>query len=63
MIDIHAHILPNVDDGPIDFDESLEMARAGWEEGIRAIIATPHLMTTPTKEIADRFAGSRTFPA
>jgi protein-tyrosine phosphatase len=56
MIDIHAHILPNVDDGPIDLEESLEMVRAGWEEGIRAIIATPHLLTAPTQELTDRFA-------
>lgn len=56
MIDIHAHILPDVDDGPIDLEESLEMARAGWSEGIRTIIATPHLMTMPSQELVDRFA-------
>lgn len=29
MIDIHAHILPDLDDGSEDMEESLEMAEAG----------------------------------
>ena len=27
MVDIHCHILPNVDDGPIDIEESINMAK------------------------------------
>lgn len=42
MVDIHCHILPGLDDGAKDLSESLEMARAAVEEGIRTIIATPH---------------------
>jgi protein-tyrosine phosphatase len=43
MIDIHCHILPGVDDGAHDLAESLAMARHAYEDGIRHIIATPHL--------------------
>jgi len=42
MIDIHCHILPGVDDGPVSIDESLLMAREAVNEGIKTIIATPH---------------------
>jgi protein-tyrosine phosphatase len=42
MIDIHCHILPDVDDGPKSITESLEMAKQAAEQGIHTIIATPH---------------------
>lgn len=42
MIDIHSHILPGIDDGAKDINESLELARGAVAEGIRTIIATPH---------------------
>ncbi|RAP74020.1 tyrosine-protein phosphatase [Paenibacillus montanisoli] len=42
MIDIHTHILPGIDDGAADFDESLDLARAAVADGITAMIATPH---------------------
>jgi protein-tyrosine phosphatase len=42
MIDLHCHILPNVDDGPKELAESVEMARQAVEQGIKTIIATPH---------------------
>ena len=42
MIDIHCHILPGVDDGPISIEESIEMAKEAVDEGIQTIIATPH---------------------
>lgn len=43
MIDLHCHILPGVDDGSKDIEESLQMARLAEEEGIQKIAATPHL--------------------
>lgn len=42
MIDIHCHILPDIDDGATDMDESLAMARMALAGGTEAIIATPH---------------------
>ena len=42
MIDIHCHILPEVDDGSHSLDESLEMCRASAADGITVMVATPH---------------------
>lgn len=43
MIDLHCHILPGVDDGALDLDDSLGMARQAANDGIEAICATPHI--------------------
>jgi protein-tyrosine phosphatase len=43
MIDLHCHILPGLDDGPRDFDESLAMARLAAADGVRVIVASPHV--------------------
>jgi protein-tyrosine phosphatase len=43
VIDLHSHILPGVDDGPVTLEESLDMARAAVADGIEAIAATPHV--------------------
>jgi protein-tyrosine phosphatase len=50
MIDIHAHILPGVDDGAKTMEESLEMIRQAHDTGIEIICATPHVLNgiTPT---------------
>ncbi len=42
MIDLHCHILPDVDDGPKNLDESLEMVRIFKEAGYPLVVATPH---------------------
>lgn len=42
MIDLHAHILPDIDDGPASLEESIELCRAAEEDGIDTIVATPH---------------------
>ncbi len=43
MIDLHAHILPGIDDGPQSLEDSLEMARLAVADGITTLLATPHL--------------------
>jgi protein-tyrosine phosphatase len=42
MVDLHCHILPGVDDGPADMEESLAMAESAINDGITHIVATPH---------------------
>ena len=42
MIDLHNHILPNIDDGPKTIDQSIEMARIMAKAGYRQVVATPH---------------------
>ncbi|HTQ40707.1 MAG TPA: CpsB/CapC family capsule biosynthesis tyrosine phosphatase [Pirellulales bacterium] len=42
FVDIHCHLLPALDDGAKNIDESLAMARMAVADGIRAIVVTPH---------------------
>lgn len=41
-VDIHCHLLPDVDDGPATLERSLELCRALVNDGITTAIATPH---------------------
>lgn len=43
MLDLHCHILPGIDDGAKDLDESLKMCELARKDGINTIVATPHL--------------------
>lgn len=42
MIDIHSHILPNIDDGSKSIEESVNLLNILKEQGITEVIATPH---------------------
>lgn len=42
ITDFHSHILPAIDDGSKNIEESLEMLRCMSEQGIRRVVATPH---------------------
>jgi protein-tyrosine phosphatase len=42
MIDLHSHILPGIDDGAANLEQSLAMARLAVADGIHTIVATPH---------------------
>lgn len=42
MIDIHCHILPEVDDGPKSWETAEAMCRMAAQDGIDHIVATPH---------------------
>jgi protein-tyrosine phosphatase len=42
MIDLHAHILPGLDDGPENLEEALEMAAVYVAAGFSRAVATPH---------------------
>jgi protein-tyrosine phosphatase len=59
LIDIHHHCLPGVDDGPAEWDEAVAMCRMAAEEGIEAIVCTPHVLrgrwrTPPREELQSR---------
>jgi protein-tyrosine phosphatase len=43
VIDLHAHILPGIDDGPPDVEGSLALLQGAAAAGTRVIAATPHL--------------------
>lgn len=43
MVDIHCHILPETDDGATSLEESVAMCRAAAADGIKTIVATPHM--------------------
>jgi protein-tyrosine phosphatase len=44
MVDIHCHVLPNIDDGPKRIKDSLNMLRNASKTGVEIIVATPHLL-------------------
>lgn len=54
MIDIHSHILPAVDDGATHMDETLSILRAAQEQGVRSIVATPHVTQIPDEAHKER---------
>ena len=43
MIDVHCHILPALDDGALDLEDSVAMAAQAVEDGIEVVCATPHI--------------------
>lgn len=57
MIDMHSHILPNIDDGARSVEETFHLIQEAKEVGFEAIIATSHYMEgyyetdTPEREI------------
>lgn len=44
MIDIHAHILPGVDDGSRTMEESIEIVRNASKCGVTDLVVTPHFI-------------------
>ncbi len=42
MIDLHCHILPDLDDGAENWAQSLDMAKIAAGDGICGIVCTPH---------------------
>ncbi|MBA3487270.1 MAG: capsular biosynthesis protein, partial [Lysobacter sp.] len=43
MIDLHCHMLPAIDDGAVDVQMALEMARIAAADGIHTLACTPHI--------------------
>jgi protein-tyrosine phosphatase len=44
FVDLHNHLVPGVDDGAADVVESLTALRELYAEGVRTLVATPHLL-------------------
>lgn len=57
MIDLHSHVLPEIDDGSRSAKESLEMLRESARQGIGCIAATPHFY--PMEETPEHFLSRR----
>ena len=60
FIDIHNHTLFGVDDGPKEIEESVAMLQSAYEQGIEAIILTPHyrhgMFAYPKDRIEENFS-------
>ncbi len=44
MIDVHCHLLPDIDDGPRTLDAAIALARRAVASGIQTSIVTPHIL-------------------
>ena len=44
FIDIHSHLLPGIDDGAKDIDNSIELILKMYSYGIKNFITTPHVL-------------------
>lgn len=54
LIDIHTHIIPNVDDGAESFDESILMLEDMIDNGIEDVILTPHYQSVAQTHSLER---------
>lgn len=53
MVDMHSHVLPGIDDGAQNPEESIILIKKMMELGIKKIIATPHVMADYYKNTAE----------
>lgn len=58
MTDLHTHILPGMDDGAKNADESLALLRMEREQGVSTVVLTPHYYRTK-ESVADFLARRR----
>ena len=47
FVDLHTHVLPDLDDGPATVEGSLAMLRRAHRGGTRVVVATPHMFLPP----------------
>ena len=55
FIDIHSHLIPQFDDGPKNFQESLDMLRQAADQGIVAVFATSHFNEWIPREVEKEY--------
>lgn len=44
-VDVHSHLIPGIDDGSKDMEDSLNLVRALVDLGYQKLITTPHIMS------------------
>ena len=44
-VDVHSHLLPGIDDGVKDWDESVNILKSFIELGYKKVITTPHIFS------------------
>jgi protein-tyrosine phosphatase len=44
VVDLHSHLVPGVDDGTATIAESLDALSGLYQEGVRTVVTTPHLL-------------------
>lgn len=57
MLDLHTHILPAMDDGSRDVEETLQLLEEESRQGVTRLVLTPHFY--PHREDPDRFLSRR----
>jgi protein-tyrosine phosphatase len=58
MVDMHSHVLPGIDDGAQNPQESVDLIKRMMSLGIKKIIATPHVMADYFKNTPETIAGA-----
>jgi protein-tyrosine phosphatase len=53
VIDLHAHVLPGIDDGPRTLADAIVLARAAREAGVDTIAATSHVDRRWARSVAE----------
>ncbi|CQR24529.1 capsular polysaccharide biosynthesis protein CpsB [Streptococcus varani] len=60
MIDIHSHIVFDVDDGPKSLQESIDLISESYAQGVRTIVSTSHrrkgMFEEPEEKIFENFS-------
>lgn len=55
IIDLHSHILPQLDDGAQSLEQSLKMAAMAVRSGVRSMVVTPHCILGDAREVMAAF--------
>jgi len=55
VIDLHAHLLPQVDDGPSDWEEVRKMLETGVKDGIKEAVCTSHVLNELSEDLEAKF--------
>lgn len=54
LYDVHSHLIPGVDDGAADMEESIRALEEEYRQGIQTVICTPHISARDTLEQGEK---------